>query len=161
MLLCILSGTSRYQNLYCGLQNFLNGDFSHVSAILDSIQHFPPTELTSFFENRLYGLVLNYLFEQLITIQFTNAHFLEITVQFLYFLLTKDLSSPESQKEHKQLLNVLRLCTCRDATRFRNDQIRSFLLSVCKDSETSIFWFYREYCMKWLSYVFLIQFPYS
>lgn len=69
-----------------------------------------------------------------------------------------------TQQEPKDLLTVMRLCTCRDAVRFKNEKVKEFLLKVCKsDGETvsSIAWFYREYMMQWLSYVRIIRMMYN
>lgn len=127
-----------------------------MSSLLDSLQQLPEAELDAFFENRLYGLVLHYVVHQLITIQFSSPHFLDMVVRLLVFLLTKDMSSPQSKDEQNELLNVLRLCTCRDATRFRNESVRSRLQTVCGpdgESHSSIRWFYCVYCLTWISAV--------
>lgn len=65
-----------------------------------------------------------------------------------------------TQQEPKDLLMVIRLCTCRDAVRFKNDKVKELLLKVCNsDGETvsSIAWFYREYILQWLSYVRILR----
>lgn len=120
------------------------------------LQQLPPNQLEAFFDNRLYGLIFHSIFSKLITIEFEFSHVMDILVQFLLFLLTKDTQSPQSQKEQKDLLSVLRLCTCHDAVRFRNDNVKTFLTNVCgKEGETvsSIAWFYREFCLQWIQSV--------
>lgn len=160
----MLAGTSSYQSLCSDIQAVLQCDFSHIPAIITQLQQLSPTQLDQFFSNRLYGLLLSFLFNQLLTFQFGYAHFLDIIVQFLYFLLTKENQNPMTQQEPKDLLMVMRLCTCRDAVRFKNEKVKEFLLKECKsDGETvsSIAWFYREYMMQWLSYVRIIRMMYN
>ena len=128
--------------------------------IITQLEQLPSTELDQFFSNRLYSLLLSFLFNQLLTFQFSYAHFLDIIVQFLYFLLTKENQNTMTQQEPKDLLMVIRLCTCRDAVRFKNDKVKELLLKVCNsDGETvsSIAWFYREYILQWLSYVRILR----
>lgn len=134
----------------------LNGDLSHINPVLGILQQLPPTQLEAFYDNRLYGLIFHSIFDKLITIEFAFSHVMDILVQFLLFLLTKDIQSTQAQKEQKDLLSVLRLCTCRDATRFRNENVKTFLINVCgKEGEavSSIAWFYREFCLQWIQSV--------
>ena len=75
-----------------------------------------------------------------------------MVVQILLWLL---LEKP-AEKEQAPLLRMLRMCTSRDAVRFRDVELRELMMKLCgKESEglTEIGWFYREYCMQWLEMV--------
>ena len=77
---------------------------------------------------------------------------MEMVVQILLWLL---LEKP-AEKEQAPLLRMLRMCTSRDAVRFRDVELRELMMKLCgKESEglTEIGWFYREYCMQWLEMV--------
>lgn len=77
---------------------------------------------------------------------------MEMVVQILLWLL---LEKP-AEKEQAPLLRMLRMCTSRDAVRFRDMELRELMMKLCgKESEgvTEIGWFYREYCMQWLEMV--------
>ena len=72
-----------------------------------------------------------------------------MVVQILLWLL---LEKP-AEKEQAPLLRMLRMCTSRDAVRFRDVELRELMMKLCgKESEglTEIGWFYREYCIQCL-----------
>lgn len=77
---------------------------------------------------------------------------MEMVVQILLWLL---LEKP-AEKEQAPLLRVLRMCTSRDAVRFRDMELRELMKKLCGPegaATTEIAWFYREYCMQWLEMV--------
>lgn len=77
---------------------------------------------------------------------------MENVVQILLWLLVEE----PAEKEQAPLLRMLRMCTSPDAVRFRDPELREWMLKVCgeeSESVTAIGWFYREYCMQWLEMV--------
>ena len=153
----MLTNSLQLNPLCESLQDVFNGKIASIQSVLAVFEKLSPSELDLFFASRLYGFLLHFFMKELVTFQYANPIFLDKVTELLYFLLTKQLSmSEQTQKERNDLYNVLKLCTSRDATRFYQETIRSYLMSVCgREGETvsSIAWFYREYCIQWIEAV--------
>ena len=98
-------------------------------------------------------MVFQKIVNSITTNQFTEGRYLDGITAILIWLLKGELTSAIAQKEKQQLLSVLRVCTSRDSYRFHNADLQTMILQFCGlegEEKTSIAWFYREYCMKWL-----------
>ena len=130
-----------------------NSDYAKTNELLDYLTRFSSAQVALFQKNRLYGLVFQKIVNSITTNQFTEGRYLDGITAILIWLLKGELTSAIAQKEKQQLLSVLRVCTSRDSYRFHNADLQTMILQFCGlkgEEKTSIAWFYREYCMKWL-----------
>ena len=146
------AGTARFNDLLPAIQSVLTDDYTRLAELNSRLHQLSPEDQAAFRQNRLSQLLFSYLASQLVSIQFSGSRFMEMVVQILLWLL---LEKP-AEKEQAPLLRMLRMCTSRDAVRFRDMELRELMMKLCgKESEgvTEIGWFYREYCTQWLEMV--------
>ena len=152
MLLSLYANSSEFNRLLPDLQSVLAGDFAHVNALFGLLEAYTPAQQQAFFDSRLYGLLFAYLFDQLAKMQFAGGRFLQITARLVCWLLVGDSASATFQTEEKRLVQILQVCTTRDAIRFRNEEVKALILRLCAPDtrETPFGWFYCEYCIAWI-----------